>query len=105
MTKTNSNDIDKITNILKEVYDPEFPLVDIYTLWLIYDVTIKENKIFVLMTFTSPVCPMWDYLIEMVKTWINKEFPEMEVDVEITFEPMRSPENIKDEDLKLMFQE
>jgi len=103
--KTNSNQIDQIIEILKEVYDPEFPLVDIYTLGLIYDVSIKENKIFILMTFTSPVCPMWDYLIEMVKNWISKIFPDFEIDVEITFEPMRTPDNIKDEDLKLMFQE
>lgn len=104
MTKTNSNDIDKIINILKEVYDPEFPLVDIYTLGLIYDIKIQENKIFIIMTFTSPICPMWDYLIEMVKTWISKDFPNFEIEVEISFEPMRTPEKIKDDDLKLLFE-
>ena len=37
---------DKIIEKLKTVYDPEFPLVDMYTLGLIYGVDLKEkNKV------------------------------------------------------------
>ena len=61
MWKNQNNELyDKIIEKLKTVYDPEFPLVDMYTLGLIYNVSIKEeNKICdVTMTFTTPTCPM-----------------------------------------------
>ena len=35
----------KIEQALQTVYDPDFPVVDIYTLGLIYDVAIEEQKI------------------------------------------------------------
>ena len=34
----------KIEQALQTVYDPDFPVVDIYTLGLIYDVAIEEQK-------------------------------------------------------------
>lgn len=94
---------DKIIEALKEVYDPEFPIVDIYTLWLIYNIDVQEGKIFLLITLTSPACPMADMIVDNIKTAISDIYPEAEVDVEITFEPMWSPDSIKDEDLKRMF--
>jgi metal-sulfur cluster biosynthetic enzyme len=42
------------------VYDPEFPMIDLYTLGLIYDIKINEKQkiINLLMTYTTPSCPM-----------------------------------------------
>ena len=39
---------------LQTVFDPDFPVVDIYTLGLIYSIDIDENgkKIKIVMTFT-----------------------------------------------------
>jgi metal-sulfur cluster biosynthetic enzyme len=50
----------KIIECLKTVYDPEFPMIDLYTLGLIYDIKInKTTKIInLLMTYTTPSCPM-----------------------------------------------
>ena len=70
MQKNQNNELyDKIIEKLKTVYDPEFPLVDMYTLGLIYGVELKiEEKICDLtMTFTTPTCPMADMIMEMVK--------------------------------------
>ncbi len=92
-----------IIDILKTVYDPEVPILDIYSMGLIYDVSIEEDIVYILMTFTSPQCPMWDMIIEMVKNSILERFSDVTVDVEITFEPSWSPEMIKDEDIKEMF--
>jgi len=52
--------INIIIESLKTVYDPEFPMIDLYTLGLIYDIKINEkNKIInLLMTYTTPSCPM-----------------------------------------------
>jgi metal-sulfur cluster biosynthetic enzyme len=49
-----------IIDCLQTVYDPEFPMIDLYTLGLIYDVKIDEtnNMINLLMTYTTPSCPM-----------------------------------------------
>lgn len=96
----------KVEQALKTVYDPDFPIVDIYTLWLIYsfDIKPKEHVINVVMSFTTPACPMADYLTESVKNAINTVASNYEVKIEITFDPMWSPEMIRDEDLKRMFE-
>ena len=36
---------DKIIEELKKVYDPEMPSIDVFTLGLIYDIDIKEEKL------------------------------------------------------------
>ncbi len=102
----NTNKINTIIECLKTVYDPEFPMVDLYTLWLIYDVKINEknNIINLLMTYTTPSCPMGDMLQQMCKNAINESLPEYEIDIEITFDPMWKISFIKDEDLQKLFQ-
>ena len=57
------NNPDEITqlicNQLETVYDPEFPLVDIFTLGLIYSIVVDpdEETIAIIMTYTTPSCP------------------------------------------------
>lgn len=96
----------KIEQALQTVYDPDFPVVDIYTLGLIYEVFVDETaeKAKILMSFTTPACPMADFLIASVKNATLLVVPDWEVEVEITFEPMWSPAMIRDEDLQRMFE-
>ena len=91
---------------MKTVYDPEFPIVDIFTLGLIYDIVLDEpgKKVSILMTFTTPSCPMADQLQEMVKNAVNEIVPDWLVELKITFEPMWTLDMIKDPDLKRMFE-
>lgn len=98
--------LDIIDQQLQTVYDPEFPVVDIRTLWLIYNVSIdqSQNIINVLMTFTTPACPMGEMIEQMVENAILDVYPEYQVAIEITFDPLRSPKMIKDEDLQRMFE-
>jgi metal-sulfur cluster biosynthetic enzyme len=77
---------EKIIAFLKTIYDPEIP-VNIYDLGLIYNIEIIDKKVKILMTLTSPNCPMVDELIESVKSTKNYVTEIDEVDVEITFEP------------------
>ena len=56
------------------------------------------------MTFTTPACPMAELLQSMVRTAINEILPEYSVDITITFDPMRTYDMIKDDDLKRMFE-
>ena len=96
---------EKIIEKLKTVYDPEFPLVDMYTLGLIYDVNLNEgDKICnITMTFTTPTCPMADMIMELVKNAVLDVIPDWEVNIIVSFEPMRDPSMIKDPDLQKMF--
>ena len=106
MWRNQNNELeDRIIEKLKTVYDPEFPLVDMYTLGLIYDVKlIEENKICdVTMTFTTPTCPMADMIMELVKNAVLDAIPEREVNIIVSFDPMWSPSMIKDPDLQKMF--
>lgn len=100
-----SKTIHQIEEKLKTVYDPEFPMIDIYTLWLIYKVTFssKTKTVDILMTFTTPFCPMADMLQDMVKNAVLEVVPDAVVQIEITFEPTRNQTMIKDEDLQRMF--
>ena len=100
-----SKTVHDIEEKLKTVYDPEFPMIDIYTLWLIYNVDFlpKEKKVNILMTFTTPFCPMADMLKEMVTNAVLEVVPGTAVAIEITFEPTWNQTMIKDEDLQRMF--
>ena len=101
-----SKTIHQIQEKLKTVYDPEFPMIDLYTLWLIYDVKFspKEKLVSILMTFTTPFCPMAEMLQEMVRNAVLEVIPDVSVQIEITFEPPRNQTMIKDKDLQRMFE-
>ena len=94
---------ENIIDILKTVYDPEVPILDIYNMGLVYDVDVKDNDVNILMTLTSPACPMGDMILEMVKNSIKEKYPESNVNVNLTFEPAWDPKMIKDEDIREMF--
>lgn len=77
----------KIVEVLKTIYDPEIP-VDIYELGLIYDVFVNENNdIKILMTLTSPNCPVAETLPVEVEEKIKTIEDVNNAEVEITFDP------------------
>lgn len=76
-----------IIETLKTCYDPEIP-VDIWELGLIYDVSVKEDfNVDVLMTLTSPFCPVAQSLPEEVAQKIQGVDGVIDVNLEMTFEP------------------
>jgi len=78
---------EKIVEVLKTIYDPEIP-VDIYELGLIYDVFVNENNdIKILMTLTSPNCPVAETLPVEVEEKIRCINEVKSAEVEITFDP------------------
>jgi metal-sulfur cluster biosynthetic enzyme len=91
---------------LQTVYDPEFPVVDIWTLGLFYQIDIveKTRTIALLMTFTTPACPMGEMIEQMTTNAIHEIYPDRQVKITITFDPMWSPKMIKDKDLQRMFE-
>ena len=51
---------------IRKIYDPEIP-VNIYELGLIYDVKVNESKAKIIMTLTTPNCPVAESLPQEVK--------------------------------------
>jgi metal-sulfur cluster biosynthetic enzyme len=98
--------LQQIEEQLQTVYDPEFPVVDIWTLGLVYKVELHDDSqiVAILMTFTTPACPMGEMIEQMVENAVHEILPTRQVKITITFDPMRSPSMIKDEDLQRMFE-
>lgn len=78
---------DRIVDVLRTVYDPEIP-VDIYELGLIYEVKVDENaNAHVLMTLTSPSCPVAESLPLEVEDKVRSLEGVEKGKVELTFDP------------------
>ena len=88
---------DKIVNVLKTIYDPEIP-VDIYELGLIYDVFVsEENNAKILMTLTSPNCPVAESLPVDIEEKVKSLEEINSCEVEITFDPTWTQEMMSEE--------
>ena len=78
---------EEVIKVLKTIYDPEIP-VDIYELGLIYDVQISdEGEAKVLMTLTTPNCPVAESLPMEVEEKVGEINGITKSKVQITFEP------------------
>ena len=88
---------EKIVRVLKTIYDPEIP-VDIYELGLIYDVFVNEAfEVRVLMTLTSPNCPVAESLPLEVEEKVKSLDVVKDAEVEITFDPPWTQELMSEE--------
>jgi len=78
-----------IEDVFKKYIDPELG-IDVWTLGLVYNVEINEDKVKILLTFTSPLCPYGPQMVDELKEMIlNKRAKE--VDIVVTFEPPWQP--------------
>ncbi|WP_413511022.1 iron-sulfur cluster assembly protein [Myroides odoratus] len=88
---------ENIVKILKTIYDPEIP-VDIYELGLIYDVFVNEtNDVKILMTLTSPNCPVAETLPMEVEEKVKSIDQVNNVEIELTFDPAWSKDLMSEE--------
>lgn len=83
---------------LREVMDPELD-VNIVDLGLIRDIEVNESEVYILMTLTTPGCPLQGVFDELVKRAVGnvEGVSEADVEVELTFEPRWSPDEMSDE--------
>lgn len=78
---------ERIIDVIRTVYDPEIP-VDIYELGLIYEVKVDaDGKADVLMTLTSPSCPVAESLPLEVEEKVRGVKGVTQGKVELTFDP------------------
>ena len=71
---------------IRKIYDPEIP-VNIYELGLIYDVKVNEAKAKIIMTLTTPNCPVAESLPKEVKDTAMQVDGIEEVDLDLVFDP------------------
>lgn len=88
---------DEIIEQLKTVYDPEIP-INIYDIGLIYNIDIEDSEnIKILMSLTSPFCPVAEELPEWVKEAVLNIDSIKTCDVNITFDPEWGPHMMSEE--------
>lgn len=91
------NLIEKLIKLLKSIYDPEIS-VNIYELGLIYDVQINiQAHIKVVMTLTTPNCPIADNFLKEVKEKIQSIDNSKNIDIVLTFDPIWCSDMINEE--------
>jgi metal-sulfur cluster biosynthetic enzyme len=85
-----------ILRVLHGVNDPEVG-VNIVDLGLIYSAEVHGGSVRIVMTMTTPACPMHSYLTGEVREAILSQYEEVEnVDVELVWEPAWSPRMISE---------
>jgi len=89
----------EIIKVIKTVFDPEIP-VNVYDLGLIYEINVEEdNKVRIVMTLTSPNCPVAEALPEEVREKVAAVEGVKSVDLNLTFDPPWSKDMLSEEAL------
>jgi|TARA_B110000977_G_C10629698_1_gene319653 FeS assembly SUF system protein len=78
---------EQVIDEIRKIYDPEIP-VNIYELGLIYDVKVDESAVKIIMTLTSPNCPVAESLPQDVKDSAMQVEGIEKVDLDLVFEPV-----------------
>ncbi len=88
-----------VISAIKTVYDPEIP-VNVYDLGLIYEVDVSaEGNVNIVMTLTSPNCPVAESLPAEVKETVADLPGIINVEVNMTFDPPWDRDMLSDEAL------
>jgi FeS assembly SUF system protein len=83
---------DQVIEVLKGIYDPEIP-VNIHEIGLIYEVNVDDDaNVHVLMTLTSPMCPVAESLPPEVEEKVAAVEGVASAEVEVTWDPPWDPE-------------
>lgn len=88
MNHQQSKKEEAIFQTLKGVIDPEL-MINIVDLGLVYEAQINEDeqKITVLMTLTSPGCPMGDMIQEDARQLMLANYPDYSIDIKLVWTP------------------
>lgn len=90
----------RIVANLKHVYDPEIP-VNIYDLGLIYELTVTDSDVKIIMTLTSAFCPSAEELPQEVQAAAENAVKELNTirttSVDVVFDPPWTPERVSEE--------
>lgn len=81
-----------VTELLYQVIDPELG-INIVDLGLLRNLTISSKRdIYVVMTLTTPACPLGPYIIEEIQQVLGKIAEIGDIEVEVIWSPAWDPE-------------
>ena len=101
MAETATVTRDEILGALKEVYDPEIP-VNVVDLGLVYDVQVEDNDVAIKMTLTFAGCGMGPYIAQQAEWRVAEVAGVEDVNVEMVYDPLWTPEMITEDGKKLL---
>ena len=87
----------RVIEALQTCYDPEIP-VNIYELGLVYEVDVNEEKgeVKILMTLTSPACPVAGSLPPEVEAKVRSLAGVSNARVDVVWDPPWTPDKMSD---------
>jgi len=92
---------EQIIDKLRQCLDPELG-VNIVDLGLVYGINIEGSRVNVLMTLTTPGCPLDSYFTQDITAKLKALKGISDVSVELTFEPPWSPTKMSGESKDLL---
>lgn len=87
---------EKVYEALKQIVDPEVGF-DIVSLGLIYDVKVKDGIVNIVMTLSSPSCPISDVILGWVEQAVLGIEGVEDINIELSFEPSWNIEMANDD--------
>jgi metal-sulfur cluster biosynthetic enzyme len=88
-------DSGQLVEELRAVIDPELG-INIVDLGLIYGAEMVDGVAHILMTTTTPACPIGSYLRDEIRWALLRVDRILDVEVELTHEPPWSPDRMSD---------
>lgn len=85
----------RIVDEIRTIFDPEIP-VNLYDLGLIYEIRIDRAKVHIVMTLTSPNCPVAEALPAEVQRKVRALDGVDDVSIELTWIPPWSAERLSE---------
>lgn len=86
----------QLREALRDVIDPELG-IDIVSLGLVYGLEVNDRVAAVVLTTTTPACPLGEYLTDEVRRVLLAGGAVDRVEVVITHEPAWTPEMMADD--------
>lgn len=85
------DEVDQLHELLHEVIDPELG-IDIVSLGLLYGLEVNNRVAAVLLTTTTPACPLGGYLSDEVERVLLSSGAVDRVEIALTHSPPWTPE-------------
>lgn len=82
-----------VRDALKNVKDPELNL-DLVVLGLIYGIEVEDGDVHIVMSLTSPMCPVADQIVVEARDAVSGVEGVESCQVDLTFDPQWTPERM-----------
>ena len=82
---------DTVTGLLREVIDPELG-INIVDLGLLRGVAVAGSTVRVVMTLTTPACPLGPYITEQITDLLGQLITITDIEIEVVWSPPWDPD-------------